>query len=589
MKRVYAIFMSCLLMASAWSQIITVSGNKFKVDGKDIYINGVNAPWQYQSDCGISFMRYNFDWNYWNNELQKYADNKVNVVRVWLHGNGNYSPSLNGSGSVNSYASTDQFWKDMDALVAIAASKKIYLMPTFWSFDMASTNGWYFSQYRQILTDDNKAGSYINNFLIPFVQRYANNNWIMGYDLCNEPEHIWRDANCGNLSAWWVTRFFARCAAAVHNNSSKPVTIGAMWAIYNSNTLGNGDGDAEAGFNRYSDVNMKNYFNDTKSYLDFYTPHWYQWQGSNGPFNRTVSQWIGSDDKPVVTAETYGGDLSFISMANFYNYSYNNGFDGTMGWKNACQNDGYGTWDGVKSGTWAFFNAHSSLVYPYLSSGGGTTSNVAYNKPVNSSSVESSTYAASLAVDANGTTRWASAASDQQWIYIDLQSTYNITSIKLAWEAAYAKQFQLQVSNDNVTWTTVYNNYAGTGGTTTVNVATSGRYVKMYAWQRATVYGYSLWEFEVYGTIGTSSAKIRTNVVDAKMEGLQLYPNPAKDKVTISTPDNASEIVISDMAGRIIKRISLNGTTTNSIDVSSWERGVYFFRSGLSLKKLVVQ
>lgn len=571
-----------------FSQTIVVSGNKFQVNGSDIYLNGVNAPWQWQSDCSISFMRRNFDWNYWNTELQKYADNKVNVVRIWLHGNGDYSPALNGSGSVNAYASNDQFWSDMDNLVSLAASKKIYLMPTFWSFDMASTNGSNYSQYRQILTDDNKAGSYINNFLIPFVQRYASNNWVFGYDLCNEPEHIWRDANCGKLSEWWVTRFFARCAAAVHQNCSKPVTIGSMWAVYNSSTLGTGDGDPAAGYNRYSDANMKNYFNDPGAYLDFYSPHWYQWQGSNGPFNRTVAQWIGTDDKPVITGETYGGDLSFITMANFYNYSYNNGFDGTMGWKNACENDGYGTWNGVKNGLSAFYYAHPNLVYPYL------TTNIAYNKPISTTSNENTTNVGAKAVDANGTTRWSSAYSDQQSITVDLQAVYSITRIKLNWESAYAKQFQLQISNDNVSWTTVYSNYAGTGGITDVSLAVTARYVKMYAWQRATVYGYSLWEFEVYGTI-LKSAAVETSkkeVADAE-DLINIYPNPTSDQFTISGVNNQGTVAITDVSGHLVQQTVIEAGVEKTIRTENWTKGMYFIildsNNKKTVKKLIVK
>jgi hypothetical protein len=34
----------------------------------------------------------------------------------------------------------------------------------------------------------------------------------------------------------------------------------------------------------------------------------------------------------------------------------------------------------------------------------------------------------------------------------------------------------------------------------TLNITGSGRYVGMYGTVRATVYGYSLWEFQVSGT-----------------------------------------------------------------------------------------
>ncbi|WP_187147305.1 discoidin domain-containing protein [Caldicellulosiruptor saccharolyticus] len=134
---------------------------------------------------------------------------------------------------------------------------------------------------------------------------------------------------------------------------------------------------------------------------------------------------------------------------------------------------------------------------------GGTpvsvSSNLALNKPAYASSTENSNYPPNYAFDGNLNTRWSSAWSDPQWIYVDLGSVQTISRVKLVWEAAYAKQFQIQVSTDNVNWTTVYSNYNGTGGTNDITFTpVNARYVKMYAWQRATQYGYSLWEFEVY-------------------------------------------------------------------------------------------
>jgi hypothetical protein len=70
----------------------------------------------------------------------------------------------------------------------------------------------------------------------------------------------------------------------------------------------------------------------------------------------------------------------------------------------------------------------------------------------------------------------------------------------LNWEAAYATAYQIQTSNDGSTWTTIYSTTAGTGGVQTLNVTGSGRYVRMNGTARATQYGYSLWEFGVYGT-----------------------------------------------------------------------------------------
>ena len=70
------------------------------------------------------------------------------------------------------------------------------------------------------------------------------------------------------------------------------------------------------------------------------------------------------------------------------------------------------------------------------------------------------------------------------------------------WEAAFARAYQIQISPDNATWTNVYSTTTGDGGVDDVTVTGTGRYVRVYGTQRAlTQYGYSLWEFEVYGPV----------------------------------------------------------------------------------------
>ena len=123
-------------------------------------------------------------------------------------------------------------------------------------------------------------------------------------------------------------------------------------------------------------------------------------------------------------------------------------------------------------------------------------------KTATASSLENASFPASNAVDGNTGTRWSSAFSDPQWLEVDLGSTAAITQVVLQWEAAYATAFQIQTSADGTTWTTIYSTTTGTGGTQTLNVTGTGRYVRMYGTARATPYGYSLWEFQVYGTQG---------------------------------------------------------------------------------------
>lgn len=118
----------------------------------------------------------------------------------------------------------------------------------------------------------------------------------------------------------------------------------------------------------------------------------------------------------------------------------------------------------------------------------------------------SSKHAARRAVDGNASTRWSSAFSDPQWITVDLGATAQIARVKLNWEAAHATAYQIQTSNDGSSWTTVADVTNGDGGIDEHEVSTSGRYVRMIGTTRSSPYGYSLWEFEVYGTGGEMAA-----------------------------------------------------------------------------------
>src|ERR1700760_1533512 len=128
-----------------------------------------------------------------------------------------------------------------------------------------------------------------------------------------------------------------------------------------------------------------------------------------------------------------------------------------------------------------------------------STTNLALNKTATASSTESAAYPASDAVDGNPGPRGSSAFSDPQWLEVDLGSSQSICQVTLNWEAAYATSFQIQTSADGANWTSIYSTTSGTGGTQTLSVTGTGRYIRMDGTARATGYGYSLWEFGVYG------------------------------------------------------------------------------------------
>ncbi|GAB2612161.1 hypothetical protein Aab01nite_67770 [Paractinoplanes abujensis] len=145
--------------------------------------------------------------------------------------------------------------------------------------------------------------------------------------------------------------------------------------------------------------------------------------------------------------------------------------------------------------------------YAAATAGGASAAEtlLSQGKPATASSTEAAgAYLASEAVDGNAGTRWASAFSDPQWLQVDLGSSQAISRVELNWETAAAKAFQIQVSDNASSWTSIYSTTTSTGGNQNLTVNGTGRYVRMYGTQRTTGYGYSLWEFKVYGGGGTT-------------------------------------------------------------------------------------
>ncbi len=129
--------------------------------------------------------------------------------------------------------------------------------------------------------------------------------------------------------------------------------------------------------------------------------------------------------------------------------------------------------------------------------------NVALGKTATASSVDNASRPASLAVDGNINTRWSSAYSAPQWIQIDLGAVYDISQVVLRWETAYGSAYEIQTSNNASTWTTIYTEPVGNlaGGVHTLDITGQGQYIRMYGTVRGTQWGFSLWEFEVYGVL----------------------------------------------------------------------------------------
>ncbi|MBP5659275.1 MAG: discoidin domain-containing protein, partial [Paludibacteraceae bacterium] len=119
----------------------------------------------------------------------------------------------------------------------------------------------------------------------------------------------------------------------------------------------------------------------------------------------------------------------------------------------------------------------------------------------NGSSATASSGDAEAAIDGNEGTRWESASTDDETWTLDMGQSRTFNTVKILWEGAYCTEFTISYSADGETWTIFHDEKAlAAAGWQTIYKESSvtGRYVQYHGTKRATVYGQSFFEFQVF-------------------------------------------------------------------------------------------
>lgn len=104
-------------------------------------------------------------------------------------------------------------------------------------------------------------------------------------------------------------------------------------------------------------------------------------------------------------------------------------------------------------------------------------------------------------------TRWSSRFFDDQWLVLSFRNPVWVRKITIAWQDAYAKSYDIEVMNQSGQWVRVYSNDEADGGEDIVQVepVLTGK-MRVFCNKRATEWGFSIWEIEVFGVKSPKSA-----------------------------------------------------------------------------------
>lgn len=184
--------------------------------------------------------------------------------------------------------------------------------------------------------------------------------------------------------------------------------------------------------------------------------------------------------------------------------------------------------------------------------------NVSNGKPATASSGN-----ASEAFDGVMGTRWESAIADPQWLMVDLEGLHSISDIIVHWETANASAYIIEVSADGLAWTSIIEEMDLPGGERSDRFygleVLNAAFVRLTGEERTSVYGYSIWEMQVYGEaegadpilVESISVSGENNVDEIAVLGgtlqmiAQVSPDQATDKTVTWSVDNEEVATIS--------------------------------------------
>lgn len=131
-----------------------------------------------------------------------------------------------------------------------------------------------------------------------------------------------------------------------------------------------------------------------------------------------------------------------------------------------------------------------------------TQTNIALNKTVTVSSVQSGNTAAN-AVDGNTGTRWCAVNGNvPQWLEVDLGAVYSITNSEVMWERNAVYKYQIETSVDQNNWTLKVDKNQNTNSQQTFydQFSATARYIKITATGLPSGVWASIFEFRIFGS-----------------------------------------------------------------------------------------
>jgi hypothetical protein len=325
----------------ATSNFMTVQGRNFMFAGQHVHLSGPNLAW------------YRYAWDFGNNEysvsgpvleqwVREISAAGGNCLRVWIHIEAEHTPEFDGNGFVIAPDRLGTIINDMSRFLDVAAANNVFVIPVLWNGALMRNQ-----RYRNLVLDDARLQSYIDNSLIPMVRALSTKRALASWEIMNEPEGSVLIAGDGNpcfstsilagTGAGWTgvgipmfrfLRFINRQAGAIRRTDTKALVSTGSWSeISRTDAFSNTH-------NYYKDTCLIQAGGDPLGTLSFDQIHTYSWEGrwnNASPFRHHANNF--QLNKPLVIGEFSSACSENEGVDALWNHSYNNGYAGTWSWQ----------------------------------------------------------------------------------------------------------------------------------------------------------------------------------------------------------------------------------------------------------------
>lgn len=335
---------------------VYIEGNKFMVDGKELWINGVNTPWHRWND----FIG-NMDYDFWDSTFAQLASDGINATRIWLNcdGGGTVQFKQGEDGNVVVKGINSNHWDDVAKLFEIAEKHHVYVMATLLSFDHFKSSGTAGENFRGMITNKEGCDSFAEKYVKEFCERFGEEKYLFSIDIMNEPDWVHENTECGQIGWDDLSYFFGKCASVIHDTCSTPVTVGMGIIKYNSAKY---EGD------KIADDYLRELTGIDNATVDFYSTHYYMWEKPyfGFPFNVTPEEFGIDTDKPCLIGETSNDDEKESGMTLYEKYrsAYENGWQGVMVWMQTQEDMSWYRYDLTEAAAYEMYSLIPDKVDP---------------------------------------------------------------------------------------------------------------------------------------------------------------------------------------------------------------------------------